>query len=432
MVKKLATTITVLSAGLLFSTGVLAGEKKYSEGASDTEIKLGQTMPYSGPLSVHGIQGRTEVAYFRMLNEEKGGINGRKINLISLDDAFSPPKTVEQTRKLVEDEGVIALFGSSGTAAQSAVQKYLNTKAVPQLLVSTGANKWNQPKAFPWSTPAFHLYGTEGEVLAKYLLSVKPDAKVAILRQNDDFGRDYVAGFKKGLGDKAATMIVKEVSYELSDPTLDSQVAQLKSSGADTFFNVSLGKAASQSFKKAYELQWKPLQLVVSPSIGRQFLEAAGLESVTGIIAATPYKQVSSPRWGQRSRRRRVPGVHEEISSRRRSQERDRLCRLLLRLRHGKDHRSLWRQSHARKPVVSGDAPEQRGGAFAAARHDLHDEPGQLRAVQAARGAEVRRAGLGAGDGGDGGLIRPNSACGEDSPPQAVPTFAGCHDVGSR
>ena len=297
MVKKLATTITVLSAGLLFSTGVLAGEKKYSEGASDTEIKLGQTMPYSGPLSVHGIQGRTEVAYFRMLNEEKGGINGRKINLISLDDAFSPPKTVEQTRKLVEDEGVIALFGSSGTAAQSAVQKYLNTKGVPQLLVSTGANKWNQPKDFPWSTPAFHLYGTEGEVLAKYLLSVKPDAKVAILRQNDDFGRDYVAGFKKGLGDKAATMIVKEVSYELSDPTLDSQVAQLKSSGADTFFNVSLGKAASQSFKKAYELQWKPLQLVVSPSIGRQFLEAAGLESVTGIIAATPYKQVSSPRW---------------------------------------------------------------------------------------------------------------------------------------
>ncbi len=287
---------TAALAGMLAATTAMA-QKKYDQGASDAEVKIGQTMPYSGPLSVHGIQGRTEVAYFRMLNEEKGGINGRKIDLISLDDAFSPPKTVEQTRKLVEDDGVLALFGSSGTAAQSAVQKYLNAKHIPQLLVSTGANKWNQPKAFPWSTPAFHLYGTEGEVLAKYLLSVKPDAKIGILMQNDDFGRDYVSGFKKGLGDKASTMIVKEITYELSDPTLDSQLAQLKSSGADTFFNVSLGKAASQSFKKAYELGWRPLQLVVSPSTGRQFLEAAGLDTVTGIIAATPYKQITSPKW---------------------------------------------------------------------------------------------------------------------------------------
>ncbi|MGB3864969.1 MAG: ABC transporter substrate-binding protein [Xanthobacteraceae bacterium] len=296
---KVLTAIAAISVGFLLTVNSSAAEKKYDEGASDTEIKLGQTMPYSGPLSIHGIQGRTEVAYFRMLNEEKGGINGRKINLISLDDAFSPPKTVEQTRKLVESDGVLAMFGSSGTAAQSAVQKYLNTKGVPQLLVSTGANKWNQPKTFKWSTPAFHLYGTEGEILAKYLLSVKPDAKVAILMQNDDFGRDYVSGFKKGLGDKASTMIVKEVSYELTDPTMDSPIAQLKSSGADTFFNVSLGKAASQSFKKVYELDWKPLQLVVSPSVGRQFLEAAGFDAVTGIISATPYKQVSSPRWAK-------------------------------------------------------------------------------------------------------------------------------------
>ena len=295
--KSLISAIAVLSTGWFLASSALAVEKKYSEGATDSEVKLGQTMPYSGPLSVHGIQGRTELAYFRMLNEEKGGINGRKINLISLDDAFSPPKTVEQTRKLVEDDGVLALFGSSGTAAQSAVQKYLNNKGIPQLLVSTGANKWNQPKVFKWSTPAFHLYGTEGEILAKYLLSIKPDAKVAILMQNDDFGRDYVSGFKKGLGDKASAMIVKEVTYELSDPTLDSQIAQLKASGADTFFNVSLGKASSQSFKKAYELNWEPLQLVVSPSVGRQFLEAAGFEAVTNIIAATPYKQVSSPRW---------------------------------------------------------------------------------------------------------------------------------------
>jgi ABC-type branched-subunit amino acid transport system substrate-binding protein len=295
--KKTISALVLVSAGWLLAGSALAGEKKYSEGASDTEVKLGQTMPYSGPLSIHGIQGRTELAYFRMLNEEKGGINGRKINLISLDDAFSPPKTVEQTRKLVEDDGVLALFGSSGTAAQSSVQKYLNSKGIPQLLVSTGANKWNQPKAFKWSTPAFHLYGTEGEILAKYLLTIKPDARIAILMQNDDFGRDYVSGFKKGLGDKAAKMIVKEVPYELTDPTMDSQIAQLKASGADTFFNVSLGKATSQAFRKAYELDWKPLQLVVSPSVGRQFLEAAGLNTVTGIIAATPYKAVTSPRW---------------------------------------------------------------------------------------------------------------------------------------
>jgi ABC-type branched-subunit amino acid transport system substrate-binding protein len=295
--KRLISALAVLSTGCLLASGALAAEKKYSEGASDTEVKLGQTMPYSGPLSIHGVQGRTELAYFRMLNEEKGGINGRKINLISVDDAFSPPKTVEQTRKLVEGDGVLATFGAVGTAAQSSVQKYLNSKGVPQLLVSTGANKWNQPQTFKWSTPAFHLYGTEGEVLAKYLLSVKPDAKIAILMQNDDFGRDYVSGFKKGLGDKAASMIVKEVPYELTDPTLDSQIAQLKASGADTFFNVSLGKAASQSFRKAYELDWKPLQMVVSPSIGRQFLDAAGLNTVTGIIAATPYKAITSPRW---------------------------------------------------------------------------------------------------------------------------------------
>ncbi|GGC64491.1 ABC transporter substrate-binding protein [Chelatococcus reniformis] len=279
------------------ASAATAQVKKYDEGASDTEVKLGQTMPYSGPLSAHGIQGRSEVAYFKMLNETQGGINGRKINLISLDDAFSPPKTVEQTRKLVEQDGVLALFGSSGTAAQSAVQKYLNGKKIPQVLLSTGANKWNQPKLFPWSTPAFFLYGTEGEVLGRYVMKVKPDAKIAILYQNDDFGKDYVAGFKKALGDKASTMIIKEVTYELSDPTLDSQVLALKNSDADVFFNVSLGKATSQVYKKVYELNWKPLQLVVSPSTGRVFLEAAGLETVNGIIGATAYKQFTSPRW---------------------------------------------------------------------------------------------------------------------------------------
>jgi len=290
-------TRTLVAAALACAPAfAIAAEKKYDQGATDTEIRLGQTMPYSGPLSAHGIQGRTEVAYFRKLNEEQGGINGRKVNLISLDDSFSPPKTVEQTRKLVEQDGVLALFGSSGTAAQSAVQKYLNSKKIPQLLVSTGANKWNQPKAFPWSTPAFFLYGTEGEIFGRYVAKTKPEGKIAILYQNDDFGKDYVAGFRKGLGDKAKN-IIKEVTYELTDPTMDSQVLAAKNSGADVFFNVSLGKATPQIFKKVHELNWQPMHLVVSPSTGRVFLEAAGLDTVQGIIGATAYKQMTSPRW---------------------------------------------------------------------------------------------------------------------------------------
>jgi ABC-type branched-chain amino acid transport systems, periplasmic component len=274
-----------------------SADKKYDEGASDTEVKLGQTMPYSGPLSIHGIQGRTEVAYFRMLNEEKGGINGRKINLISLDDAVLPAedgRTNAQARRRRRRFGDVRIlrYGSAIVGAE-----VLELERGPQLVGIHGRKQVEPAQNLPLVDSAFHLYGTEGEILAKYLLSIKPDAKVAILMQNDDFGRDYVSGFKKGLGDKASTMIVKEVPYELTDPTLDSQIAQLKSSGADTFFNVSLGKAASQSFRKAYELGWKPLQLVVSPSVGRQFLEAAGLDAVTGIIAATPYKQITSPKW---------------------------------------------------------------------------------------------------------------------------------------
>lgn len=281
---------------LLLTAGVTAAEKKYGPGVSDTEIKLGQTIPYSGPLSVHGIQGRTEVAYFRMLNEQ-GGINGRKINLISLDDAFSPPKTVEQTRKLVESDGVLALFASSGTAAQTAVQKYLNNLGIPQLLLSTGANKWNQPKLYKWSTPGSFLYGTEAEIYGRYIAKEKPNAKIGILYQNDDFGRDYVSGFKKGLGDKASSLIIKEVTYELTDPTLDSQVVALKNAGADVFFDVTLGKATSQVLKKVTETGWKPMHFIASPSSGRIYLEAAGFENVQGLMTATSYKQVTSPRW---------------------------------------------------------------------------------------------------------------------------------------
>ncbi|GGC75463.1 ABC transporter substrate-binding protein [Chelatococcus reniformis] len=285
------------AAGLGATLGPAWAQKQYDTGATDTAVTIGNTVPYSGPLSAHGMQGRTEAAFFRMLNEERGGINGRKINFISLDDAFSPPKTVEQTRKLVEQDGVLATFASVGTAAQTAVQKYLNGKGVPQLLVSTGATKWNQPSVFKWTTPASSTYGVEAESYAKYLLKEKPDAKVVIFYQNDDYGKDYVTGFKKGLGDKASTMIIKEITYELTDPTVDSQVLAAKNSGADTLLNVTLGKATSQTFKKLTEIGWKPLQFVSSPSTGRVFLDAAGIENIQGIMTASAYKQVTSPRW---------------------------------------------------------------------------------------------------------------------------------------
>ena len=287
-------TFTLAAALLAATTLAASAQKKYGPGVSDTEIRIGQTMPYSGPLSFYGIEGRAQAAYFRKVNDA-GGVNGRKINLISLDDAFSPPKTVEATRRMVEQEVVLFTFSSVGTAAQTAVQKYLYSKKVPQLFLSAGASKWNDPKNFPWTTPVLALYSTEAEIFARYLLETKPDAKVGILMQNDDFGKDFVAGFKRTLGDKAKTMIVKEAAVEAAEPTLDAQIIALKQSGADTIYNITLGKQTAQVIKKLAELNWKPLHLVVGTSSGRPILEAAGLENSKGIISATPYKQASSP-----------------------------------------------------------------------------------------------------------------------------------------
>lgn len=282
-----------VAVALLAATAASA-EKKYGQGVTDTEIKIGQTMPYSGPASAYGMLGRAQAAYFQMINEQ-GGINGRKIKLISLDDAFSPPKAVEATRRLVEDDGVLFTFSSVGTAAQSAVHKYLNAKKVPQLFLSTGASKFNDPAKFPLTTPILPLYSTEGEVYAGYLLATKPDAKVGILMQNDDFGRDFVNGFKKALGPKAASMIVREAVFELADPTVDSQILALKASGADVLFNASLGKQTAQSLKKLTEIGWKPLHIVVSTSVSRPVIEAAGLENAKGVITARSTKQAGSP-----------------------------------------------------------------------------------------------------------------------------------------
>jgi len=277
-------------------SGALA-QKKYDTGATDTEIKIGNIMPYSGPASAYGVIGKTEAAYFKKINDA-GGINGRKINFISYDDAYSPPKTVEQARKLVESDEVLFVFNSLGTPPNSAIQKYMNSKKVPQLFVATGATKWNDPKDFPWTMGWQPNYQSESRIYAKYLLKEKPDAKIAILFQNDDYGKDYVKGLKDGLGAKAASMIVIEDGYETSEPTIDNHIVKFKSTDANVFFNVTTPKFAAQAIKKMAEIGWKPLHLLnnVSSSIG-SVMQPAGYENGQGIISAAYLKDVADPQW---------------------------------------------------------------------------------------------------------------------------------------
>jgi ABC-type branched-subunit amino acid transport system substrate-binding protein len=292
-----ATAIATIAASTLPVPYLSAAEKKYGPGASDTEIKLGQTVPHSGPGSLYGVLGRVGEAYFQMIND-KGGLNGRKIQFLTMDDAYSAPKCVEATRRLVEQEEVLALFGSLGTAPQTAVHKYLNSKGVPQLLLNTGASKWNDPKNNKWTMAGLPLYPTEARILAKHVVNVKPDAKVGILYQNDDFGRDFLGPFKKTLADAGGkASVIMEQTYDLTDPTIDSQLINLSKSGADVFYNISTGKASSQSIRKAGELGWKPLQLLSAGSTGRSILSAAGFENAKGIVAIRYAKDAGVPRW---------------------------------------------------------------------------------------------------------------------------------------
>ena len=274
-----------------------ANAAKYGPGASDKEIVLGQTMPYSGPASAYGSIGKAEAAYFKMVNEH-GGVNGRQVKIISLDDSYSPPKTVEQIRKLVEQENVLGVFQSLGTPTNSAIHKYMNAKKVPQLFVATGATKWGDYKRYPWTMGWQPNYQSEAKAYAAYVLKNHPNAKVGILYQNDDYGKDYLHGFKEGLGAKASTMIVKELSYETSDPTVDSQIVELKSSGADVFFNVTTPKFAAQAIRKAYDIGWKPVHLLnnVSANI-RTVFTPAGLDKSTGIITSQYIKDIADPQW---------------------------------------------------------------------------------------------------------------------------------------
>jgi ABC-type branched-subunit amino acid transport system substrate-binding protein len=289
----LSAAFAVLAAS---SSGALA-QKKYDTGATDSEIKIGNIMPYSGPASAYGVIGKTEAAYFKKINDA-GGINGRKINFISYDDGYSPPKTVEQARKLVESDEVLFVFNSLGTPPNSAIHKYMNSKKVPQLFVATGATKWNDPKNFPWTMGWQPNYQSESRIYAKYLLKEKPNARIAILFQNDDYGKDYVKGLKDGLGAKAASMIVAEESFETTEPTIDNHIVKLKSTDADVFFNVSTPKFAAQAIKKIAEIGWKPLHLLnnVSSSIG-SVMQPAGYENGQGIISAAYLKDVADPQW---------------------------------------------------------------------------------------------------------------------------------------
>jgi ABC-type branched-subunit amino acid transport system substrate-binding protein len=287
-------TAIILVAG----TGSSAlAQKKYDKGASDAEIKIGNIMPYSGPASAYSIYGRTEAAYFRKINAE-GGINGRKINFISYDDAYSPPKAVEQARKLVESDEVLLIFGPVGTPSNTAIHKYMNAKKVPQLFVASGATKWNDPQNFPWTIGWSPNYQNEARIYARYILKERPNARIAVLYQNDDYGKDYIKGLKDGLGDRAASMIVGEDAYDVFETTIDSHVVKMKSLNADVFVDITGPKFAAQAIRKAAEIGWKPLHFLnsVSTSIGA-VIKPAGVENAQGIISVAFLMDPLDPQW---------------------------------------------------------------------------------------------------------------------------------------
>jgi branched-chain amino acid transport system substrate-binding protein len=286
----------LMTAVIALTSGTALAQKKYDTGATDTEIKIGNIMPYSGPASAYGVIGKTEDAYFKKINAE-GGINGRKINFVSYDDGYSPPKAVEQARKLVESDEVLLVFNPLGTPSNSAIQKYLNAKKVPQLFVATGATKWNDPKDFPWTMGWQPSYQSEAHIYAKYLIKEKPDAKIAVLFQNDDFGKDYLKGLKDGLGTRAS-MITAEESYETTEPSIDGHIVKLKATGADVFISITTPKFAAQAIKKLAEIDWHPLHIVsnVSASVGG-VIKPAGFENAQGILSAAYAKDGADPQW---------------------------------------------------------------------------------------------------------------------------------------
>jgi branched-chain amino acid transport system substrate-binding protein len=296
MLSKELRIAALATAVIALTCGTALAQKKYDTGATDIEIKVGNIMPYSGPASAYGVIGKTEEAYFKKINDE-GGINGRKINFVSYDDGYSPPKAVEQARKLVESDEVLVVFNPLGTPSNSAIQKYLNAKKVPQLFVATGATKWNDPKDFPWTMGWQPSYQSEAHIYAKYLMKEKPDGKIAVLYQNDDFGKDYLKGLKDALGAKAS-MITAEESYETAEPSIDGHIVKLKASGADVFISITTPKFAAQAIKKLAEIDWKPMHIVsnVSASVGG-VIKPAGFENAQGMLSAAYAKDGADPQW---------------------------------------------------------------------------------------------------------------------------------------
>jgi branched-chain amino acid transport system substrate-binding protein len=289
--------LTGTALAIALSASAAYAQKKYDSGASDTEIRIGQTVPFSGPASAYATIGKSQAAYIKMINDQ-GGVNGRKVNLIQYDDAYSPPKAVEQVRKLVESDEVLLTFQIIGTPSNAAVQKYLNAKKVPQLFAATGASKFTDPKNFPWTMGFNPNYFVEGRIYGQYILKNYPNAKVGVLYQNDDLGKDYLNGLKAGLGDKAAKMVVAEASYEVSDPTVDSQILKLKDAGADLFFSASTPKQAAQAIKKNAEIGWRPVHIVDinATSVGA-VMQPAGLEAGKGVISVNYGKDPLDPAW---------------------------------------------------------------------------------------------------------------------------------------
>ena len=323
--RRLATAF--LSLAVVAATGSAAlAQKKYDTGASDTEIKIGNIVPYSGPASAYGVVGKAMAAVFKRVNDD-GGINGRKINFISYDDAYSPPKAVEQARKLIESDEVLLLFGTLGTASNTAIQKYVNGKKVPQLFVATGATKWNDPKTFPWTMGWLPSYQSESRIYAKYLTKEKPNAKIAVLYQNDDMGKDYLKGLKDGLGADPSRIIAEE-SYEVAEPTIDSHVVRLKSSNPDVIIFFTTPKFGAQAIKKVGEMNWKPVTIVSNVSASTAtVMRPAGLDNSQGVMSAAYAKDVSDPQWAN------DPGIKAFDD---RSEER----------RVGKECRSRWSPYH--------------------------------------------------------------------------------------
>ena len=307
------TVITILAGASIAFAAEIGRAAELGPGVSDKEIKIGNTMPYSGPASAYGIIGKTEAAYFNMLNEQ-GGINGRRLNFISRDDGYSPPKTVEQVRQLVEQENVLLLFSTLGTPTNTAIHQYANENKVPQLFISTGADKWNDPKHFPWTMGWIPSYGTESHIYASYILANLPTAKIAVLYQNDDFGKDYLNGLRKGLGDKAAKMIVATQSYETTDPTVDSQIVALHASGADVLLTAAIPKFAAQAIRKVYDIGWRPTHFLtsVSNSVGT-VMKTAGFEKGVGDYLGGVRKGPHRPAVAGHNGIPRLVGVYEEV-----------------------------------------------------------------------------------------------------------------------